>query len=98
MFNWLQIGAGVALGALVASGPLYLYGKHEGRQQAAVDVLKASLKAREDRTHENETVDALDPVALCVELGGLPDECAAELRRLGEDPAPAGDRGLSRRP
>jgi hypothetical protein len=31
-FDWLKIGAAALLGALVASGPVYLYGKHQGRQ------------------------------------------------------------------
>lgn len=91
-FDWLKIGSGAALGALLAAGPVYLYGKHEGRQQAAVAALEASVKAYKDRNHENAAVEALDPLALCVELGGLPDDCRAELRRLGED-QPSPDNG-----
>ena len=94
MFNWLQITAGVALGALIAFGPAYLYGAHTGRQQAAVAALEAVSKAYKDRTDENEAIEALNPGALCVELGGMPDDCAAELRRLAEDHSPAGNGGL----
>jgi hypothetical protein len=94
LLDWVKIGAGVALGALVASGPLYLYGRHEGRQQAAVEAVKLAKKAYEDRNDENASVEALDPGALCVELGGVPDDCAAELRRLGKNQGQAGDGGL----
>ncbi len=88
MFSWLQIAAGAALGALIASGPLYYFGKHEGRQQAAVEALEAVNQAYKDRNDENASVEALDPVALCVELGGVLADCQAELRRLGEDITP----------
>ncbi|TKT69066.1 hypothetical protein [Aquamicrobium sp. LC103] len=83
MKTYLTIAAGAALGALVASGPLYLYGKSQGRQQAAVAALEASMKAiskREDIDHE---VDRADLIDICVELGGLPDECQ-QLRRVEE--------------
>jgi hypothetical protein len=96
MFNWLQIAAGAALGALIASGPVYLIGIHDGRQKAAVDAVAVANEAYKDRNDENDAVEALNPGALCVELGGMPDDCAAELRRLGEDHSQVGNSGLSR--
>lgn len=98
LLDYLKIGVGAALGALVAAGPLYIYGKHQGRQQAAVAALEASIKAYKDRAHENEIVEALDPVGLCVELGGLRADCEAELRRLGEDRHQTDNGGLPGRP
>lgn len=98
LLDYLKIGSGALLGALIASGPLYLYGKHQGRQQAAVAALEASIKAYKDRAHENEIVEALDPVGLCVELGGLRADCEAELRRLGEDRHQTDNGGLPGRP
>ncbi|MGB3899415.1 MAG: hypothetical protein WA973_12750 [Mesorhizobium sp.] len=95
LLDWLKLGAGAALGAIIASGPAYLYGAHAGRQQAAVAALESVSKAYKDRTDENEAVEALNPGALCVELGGMPDDCAAELRRLAEDHSQADDGGLS---
>jgi hypothetical protein len=91
LFDYLKLAAGAALGALIASGPAYLYGRHEGRQQAAVAALEASVKAQKDRSHENATVEALDPLGLCIELGGMRDDCTAELRRLAEDRGQAGN-------
>jgi hypothetical protein len=98
LLDYLKIGVGAALGALVVAGPLYIYGKHQGRQQAAVAALEASIKAYKDRAHENEIVEALDPVGLCVELGGLRADCEAELRRLGEDRHQTDNGGLPGRP
>jgi len=38
LLDWLKIGAGAIAGALLAAGPLYLIGKHDGRavEQAAI--------------------------------------------------------------
>lgn len=42
--NYIQIGAGVALGVLLASGSVYLHGKSEGRQEVAVERLQRTSK------------------------------------------------------
>ncbi|CAD7036248.1 hypothetical protein RHAB21_02501 [Pseudorhizobium halotolerans] len=87
---------GLAVAALVVGGA-YTYGKAIGRQGAAVDALEKQVQAYKDRNDENAAVEALDPVALCIELGGVPDDCRAELRRLGEDQPEAVNGGLPRR-
>lgn len=81
LLKYWQIGAGAVLGALIASTPVYLYGKHEGRQQAAVQAARQTSIAIQERAKTDETIKSLDAVALCLELGGLPDECK-QLRRL----------------
>lgn len=65
-----------------------------GRSYERQVVFTAALKAYKDRADENTSVEALDPVRLCVELGGLPEQCTAELRRLGEDISGAANGGL----
>lgn len=89
MLAFLFTPIGKALGAAVMAVAVFsgafLYGKSVGRQGAAVEALEATVKAYKDRNDENAAIEALDPVALCVELGGLPDTCRDELRRLGED-------------
>ena len=85
MLTWVKFGTGALLGALVVSGPVYLYGKSHGRQEAAVAALESTLKAistREDIDHE---VDRADLIDICVELGGVRGECTDQLR--GVDPA-----------
>ncbi|WP_054308564.1 hypothetical protein [Mesorhizobium sp. 1M-11] len=91
MFNWLQIGAGAALGALVAFGPAYayLYGKREGRQQAAVTALEATVKALHDRVEINASISTADAVDLCRDFGlsvDQADECVRRLREADAKP------------
>ncbi|CAN7377055.1 hypothetical protein LJR231_002274 [Phyllobacterium sp. LjRoot231] len=92
--KYWQIGVGAVLGALLSAGPVYLYGTSQGRQQSAVAAVKETAKAYQERATTDEKIHSLDPVALCVELGGLRDECAAQLRGMEEDPDQAGDGGL----
>lgn len=83
IFDAVKIGAGAALGALVASGPVYLYGKHEGRQQAAVAALEADVKAYIKREGIDHEVDSMERYRICLDLGGLPDDCE-QLRGVEE--------------
>ncbi len=84
----------VAVGVVVGA---FTYGKSVGRQGAAVEALEKQVQAYKDRNDENAAVEALDPLALCLELGGVLEDCRAELRRLGEDQPEAVDGGLPRR-
>lgn len=89
IFNWLQIGAGAALGALVAFGPAYLLGKHEGHQQAAVTALEATVKALHDRDDINASISTADAVDLCRDFGlsvDQADECVRRLREADAKP------------
>ncbi|MGB3536779.1 MAG: hypothetical protein WBA42_01330 [Mesorhizobium sp.] len=83
MFDWLKIGAGAAMGALVAAGPAYLYGKHEGRQQAAVARLEADVSAHIKREGIDHEVDGMERYRICLDLGGLPNDCG-QLRGVDE--------------
>lgn len=87
---------GLVVAALIVGGA-YTYGKAVGRQGAAVEALEKQVQAYKDRNDENAAVEALDPVALCIDLGGVPDDCRAELRRLGKDQPEAINGGLPRR-
>jgi hypothetical protein len=83
LLDWLKIGAGAALGALVASGPIYLLGTHNGRQQAAVSALESSVKALHQRDKIDDEISAADAAHLCGDLGLSNDETAECVRRLG---------------
>lgn len=93
----IKIGALAAVAALLAAWAIHHHGVSQGRQEAAVSAAKAIAQAYKDRSDENTTVDALDRAALCLELGGLPDDCRAGLRGVGADQSPADDGGLPRR-
>ena len=49
LLDYLKMGAGAVVGAVLVVVPAYTYGKHEGRQQAAVAALTASVKAVNSR-------------------------------------------------
>lgn len=83
LFDWPKIGTGALLGALVASGPVYLLGKHQGRQEAAVERLQADVNAYVKREGIDHEVDDLDRYGICLDVGGLPDDCE-RLRRVEE--------------
>ncbi|MHC1549381.1 hypothetical protein [Phyllobacterium sp. K27] len=65
--SYIQIGAGVALGVLLASGPVYLYGKHEGRQEVAIERLQSDIKAERERIDSDAKVQNLSDYDFCVQ-------------------------------
>ncbi len=83
LLDWLKIAAGAALGALIASGPLYLLGTHNGRQQAAVARLQADVDAYVKREGIDHEVDGMERYRICLDLGGLPNDCE-QLRGVEE--------------
>lgn len=82
--------SGAVLAGIVAIPVAYHIGKYDGRQAAAVAAAQAISKAYKDRNDENVSVEALDSVGLCIELGGLRSDCEAGMRGLGEDHAQTG--------
>lgn len=77
MTAWLwRLGAAVAVAAaLLAAG--YAKGRSDGR----VAALKDTVAAYQKRGDIDATVRNMDSVRLCIELGGLRDECD-ELRGM----------------
>lgn len=71
---------GVCLGAI----GMYLLGKHDARQQAALDAAEATIEAIQKRAKVDEKIIGMDGVALCLELGGLQPDCE-QLRRLEQN-------------
>lgn len=82
ILDWLKLAAGAALGALIAFGPSYLYGKHEGRQQAAVAALEKSVEVLQARNKIDDEISAADAARLCTDFGLSNDEAAECVRRL----------------
>lgn len=73
----------VAVG-IVALTAAYQFGRYQQRQQAAISTAQAISKAIQSRVEVNETIENMDSFALCLELGGLRDQCQ-QLRRLAAD-------------
>lgn len=82
--TWLKysLAALVAAFLLLAGG--YAAGTIKERQRAAVAAAEATAKAIQKRANIDEKIIGMDAVALCNELGGLPEQCN-ELRRVEAD-------------
>ncbi|WP_164852541.1 hypothetical protein [Sinorhizobium meliloti] len=94
LLDWAKIGSGLALGAFIASGPVYLYGKATGRQQAAVAALESSVKILRKKGEIDAQVSSSDAASLCAYYG-LPDDEQAEcMRRVRSASAEVGDNRL----
>lgn len=94
--NWLKIAsAGLLCAVLISSGSYWL-GKRDGRSETATEALEKAVEAYRNRTRENNDVKALDPIGLCIDLGGVPEDCRTELRRLGEGNGSPNHSGVSR--
>ncbi len=81
-----MIGAAIrpylVAGALVAllgwSGAIYLKGRSDGASVAETRAIKSTIEQLEQRGQINEAVRDTDAADLCIELGGLPEQCNAE--------------------
>jgi len=79
--NW-RVAA--VLGLCLAGLGLYWLGKHDGRQDVAIEAAKATAKAIQKRADIDEEVINMDARRLCLELGGLREQCD-QLRGLEAD-------------
>lgn len=70
---YLAIGVvGAFMVLLVGS---YSKGRIDGKAAAAREAVKAVVAQLEERGQINEAVQDTDIVAICIELGGNPDDC-----------------------
>lgn len=90
LLSWLLSPAGKAIGVVTLAGAIgagiYLAGKHEGRQQAVIERLQGDVAAEATRRGIDHEVDSLDRYRICLDLGGVRDDCE-QLRRMAETPA-----------
>ena len=80
----LQHITGAVIGGAISGLFFYALGQHDGKQDAALKVAQAVTQAIQNRAGINETIDNMDSFALCVELGGVRDQCE-QLRGMAED-------------
>lgn len=74
---------GIPLAFVVGLGVGYGWGRLDGRSAGKVEQLQATVDAMQNRKDIDNEVSGLDRYGLCVELGGVPDDCAA-VRRADE--------------
>ena len=75
---------GAVIGGAISGLFFYALGIHDGKQRAAMKAAQAVTQAIQNRAGINETIDNMDSVALCIELGGVREQCE-QLRGLAED-------------
>lgn len=80
----LQHIIGAVIGGAVSGLFFYALGQHDGKQDAALKAAQAVTQAIQNRAGINETINNMDSVALCVELGGMSDQCE-QLRGMAEN-------------
>lgn len=84
MITRLKLLGLMAVISILALCSVYHVGKHNQRQQSALDAAQAVTKAIHNRAQINETINNMDSIALCLELGGGRDQCE-QLCGLAED-------------
>lgn len=77
MFGNIKIISIAAAVVVVAFGSAYFFGKSAGKEVGRQEALRASVQNLRERSITNEKINGLDRAGLCVELGGLPGECAS---------------------
>lgn len=75
---------GAIIGGAASGLFFYVLGTIDGRQDAAFKVAQAVVQAHRNRAGINETINKMDGVALCIELGGVLQDCE-QLRGLATD-------------
>ena len=80
----LQHITGAVIGGAVSGLFFYALGQHDGKQDAALKTAQAVTQAIQNRAGINETINDMDSVALCIELGGLQGQCE-QLHGMAED-------------
>lgn len=89
VFDWLKIGAGAALGAVVAGslvyGIAYWRGNSAGYDRHVAEVAVADQKASIRRKHDDAALQSMSDYDLCVAgLGGsgMPIDACEQLRGI----------------
>ena len=82
--NWLKITAAAVLAAFLCLAAGYVVGTFKERQRSALAAAEATTKAIQKRADIDEEVINMDARRLCLELGGLREQCD-QLRGLEAD-------------
>ena len=82
--SWLKYSLAAVLAAFLLAAGGYAYGTIKERQRTAVAAAEATAKAIQKRADVDEEIIGMDSYRLCLQLGGLRDECE-QLRRVETD-------------
>lgn len=71
----LYLTLGLAGAILAGHTAAYVVGRGHGYEKGRVEQMRDSIEAYRQRQEIDHAVDGMDDYGVCVELGGLPDEC-----------------------
>jgi|GEM_PF-6639715 len=74
--DWLQIGSGALVGALLVAGPVYLAGRSDGRDAGRLEAAKQSVQRMQQLEKNNAEFNRLSDRDRCLVYmhdSGLPD-------------------------
>ena len=94
LLDYLKIGGGVIVGALVAGFIAHSVGVSDGKKQASSAALAATVKYYQDKGVIKDEVDAADAAALCADYGLPDDELPKCVRGVREATAQSGNERL----
>lgn len=69
------LAAGAVLAFIAWSSALYVKGRADGANNAKQAAIQSTIKQIKERGDVNEDIKRTDIIDICVELGGLPEEC-----------------------
>lgn len=67
--------AAVGVGAALVTG-IYWYGHQRGAESERLGALRRSVEILRERSVTDAEIRNMDDRRLCVELGGMPDDCS----------------------
>lgn len=82
--SWVKTALAAVLAAFLLAVGGYAYGTIKERQRTAVAAAEATAKAIQKRADVDEEIIGMDSYRLCLQLGGLPEQCE-QLRRVETD-------------
>lgn len=71
LFDWLKLGTGAVVGAMLCYPVANYLGERQGRQEAAQAALKTSIDILRERKLTDDQIQGMSDADLCVALGGV---------------------------
>lgn len=76
LLDWIKLGAGAALGAAVAAGPVYIKGRSDGKAALQAEAAREAFDRFQELEKSNAEFRSLDDRGKCLQFmrdSGLPD-------------------------
>lgn len=71
LFDWLKLGTGAVVGAMLCYPVANYLGERQGRQEAAQAALETSIDILRERKLTDDQIQGMSDADLCAALGGV---------------------------